>query len=180
MIKKLFLIMLLTASAMLSLAGCFYDDGSGSYDTPITENTAITSSEETFSAEETETETSFSVTPEDEETFTSDETAFSEDEDNVITEETQTETNLKFRSRKLLDQHYEKHGREMGFDSPEEYEEAAAAVVSSPDALHKTEAEDGDDVYYIESTNEFVIVSTDGYIRTYFFPSAGKNYFDRQ
>ncbi len=40
--------------------------------------------------------------------------------------------------------------------------------------------EDGDDVYYLESTNEFVIVSTDGYIRTYFYPSNGKDYFDRQ
>ena len=52
--------------------------------------------------------------------------------------------------------------------------------ISSPDALHKLEKEDGDDVYYIESTNEFVIVSTDGYIRTYFNPDSGKDYFDRQ
>ena len=31
-----------------------------------------------------------------------------------------------------------------------------------------------------ESTNEFVIVSTDGYIRTYFKPSDGIEYFKRQ
>ena len=68
----------------------------------------------------------------------------------------------------------------MGFDSPESYEAAASAVVNNPDALHKIEAEDGDDVYYVESTNEFVVVSTDGYIRTYFLPSGGKAYFDRQ
>ena len=41
-------------------------------------------------------------------------------------------------------------------------------------------AEDGDGVYYIEDTNEFVILSTDGYIRTYFRPSGGKKYFDKQ
>ena len=86
----------------------------------------------------------------------------------------------KFRNSKYLNQHYEKHGIEMGFDSPESYEAAASAVVNNPDALHKIEAEDGDDVYYVESTNEFVVVSTDGYIRTYFLPSGGKAYFDRQ
>lgn len=53
-------------------------------------------------------------------------------------------------------------------------------VIHAPEALHKLEAEDGDDVYYLEATNEFVIVSTDGYIRTYFYPSDGKEYFDRQ
>lgn len=87
---------------------------------------------------------------------------------------------LRFRNQKLLKQHYEKHGIEMGFSSAEEYEKAAAAVVSHPDALHKTEAEDGDDVYYIESTNEFVVVSTDGYLRTYFNPDRGIDYFNRQ
>ena len=85
-----------------------------------------------------------------------------------------------FRNSELLNEHFEKHGKEMGFGSPEEYELAAAAVITNPDALHKTEAEDGDDVYYIEETNEFVVVSTDGYIRTYFNPSSGKDYFDRQ
>ena len=68
----------------------------------------------------------------------------------------------------------------MGFASAEEYEEAAAAVPADPDALHKTEKEDGDDVYYIEATNEFVIVSTDGYIRTYFLPDSGIKYYNRQ
>ncbi len=87
---------------------------------------------------------------------------------------------LTFRSRRLLEEHYKKHGREMGFASPEEYQSAAAAVVMNSEALHKTEAEDGDDVYYIESTNEFVVVSADGYIRTYFKPDSGIRYYNRQ
>lgn len=85
-----------------------------------------------------------------------------------------------FRNEERLKEHYEKHGIEMGFATPAEYEAAAAAVVNSPDALNKLEKEDGDDVYYIESTNEFVIVSTDGYIRTYYHPTNGKEYFDNQ
>ena len=90
------------------------------------------------------------------------------------------ENTLRFRNNKLLMQHYEKHGKDMGFSSAKEYENAAAAVVSNPDALHKREQEDGDDVYYVEDTNEFVVVSTDGYIRTYFLPDSGIKYFNRQ
>lgn len=85
-----------------------------------------------------------------------------------------------FRNDKLLTQHYEKHGIEMGFDSKESYEAAASKVVTNPNSLHKLEGEDGDDVYYLEETNEFVIVSIDGYIRTYFLPSGGKKYYDKQ
>lgn len=85
-----------------------------------------------------------------------------------------------FRKERYLQEHYEKHGKSMGYTSPEDYEEAASMVVNNPDALHKIESEDGDDVYYIEKTNEFVVVSTDGYIRTYFQPDGGIAYFNRQ
>lgn len=85
-----------------------------------------------------------------------------------------------FRNDNLLEQHYEKHGVEMGFESMEAYEEAACAVIYHPDVLTKTEKEDGDYVYYVEESNEFVILSPDGYIRTYFNPSAGIEYFNRQ
>ena len=85
-----------------------------------------------------------------------------------------------FRNEDLLESHYEKHGKEMGFSSSKEYETSASDVVNDPDSLHKTEKEDGDDIYYKENTNEFVVVSTDGYIRTYFNPDSGKKYFDRQ
>ena len=85
-----------------------------------------------------------------------------------------------FRNNDRLTEHYKKHGKEMGFKSAEEYEDAASDVVNNPNALHKTEKEDGDDVYYVEDTNEFVVVSSDGYIRTYFYPSAGIDYYNRQ
>ena len=60
------------------------------------------------------------------------------------------------------------------------YEKTASDVITNPKALFKTEAEDGDYVYYVEETNEFVVLSLDGFIRTYFLPSSGKKYFDRQ
>ena len=90
----------------------------------------------------------------------------------------------RFRNYKLLDQHFEKHGGEFrddfGYETAEEYEKGASDVINNPDALYKTEAEDGDGVYYLEATNEFVILSTDGYIRTYFRPNGGIDYFNRQ
>lgn len=104
-------------------------------------------------------------------------------ETSTSAEVTETESPVKqyrFRNSDMLDSHYEKHGVEMGFASAEEYEKAAAAVITAPGVLHKFEKEDNDDVYYLESTNEFVIVSTDGYIRTYFKPNSGKDYFDKQ
>ena len=89
-----------------------------------------------------------------------------------------------FRSDKYLNQHFAKHGDEFKDDfnyrTAAEYEQGASDVINNPDALFKYEAEDGDGVYYLEETNEFVILSKDGYIRTYFRPDGGKKYFDRQ
>ena len=85
-----------------------------------------------------------------------------------------------FRNKTLLDQHYDKHGKDMGFKSASAYEKAASDVINNPAALYKTEKEDGDHVFYVEKTNEFVVLSKDGYIRTYFLPDRGKAYFDSQ
>ena len=85
-----------------------------------------------------------------------------------------------FRNNKLLEEHFQKHGIEMGFATKEEYQKAASDVANDPEALHKLEKDDGDDVYYKEDTNEFVVVSTDGFIRTYFCPDSGKKYYDKQ
>ncbi len=104
-------------------------------------------------------------------------------EESVSEEETSVpsfEEYLSFRNESLWESHYEKHGIEMGFSSMEEYLEAANLVLYNEDTLHKIEAEDGDDVYFLEETGEFVVVSTDGYIRTYFIPDDGIDYFNRQ
>ena len=86
-------------------------------------------------------------------------------EQTTTVEQTETQAakaDYKFRNYDLLKDHYKKHGKYMGFDSPEEYLAAANAVID------------------VEDTNEFVVLSTDGYIRTYFYPDSGKRYFDRQ
>lgn len=89
-------------------------------------------------------------------------------------------TSYTFRNDEYLTEHFNKHGSEFSYNTKEEYQQGANDVINSPDALHKKEVEDNDDIYYIEDTNEFVVVSTDGYIRTYFKPSGGIDYYNRQ
>ena len=84
-----------------------------------------------------------------------------------------------FRNHDYLSNHYQKHGVEMGYNSEEDYLQGANDVINNPDALYKTEKEDGDGVYYIPQTGEIVFLSGDGYIRT-FFITDDKAYFDRQ
>lgn len=137
---------------------------------------------EEFLSEEIEEE-SESEFLEEGEVVSEDEPEVEESEEPVSEEpavEEVTMAEVTFRNQKLLDQHYDKHGIEMGFASAEEYELAAYKVIIHPDTLHKIESEDGDDVYYREETNEFVVVSQDGYIRTYFYPNAGIDYYNRQ
>lgn len=110
------------------------------------------------------------------EIFSKEATEYFTDENNYV--------EYHFRNEKLLNQHFEKHGSEFyddfGYQNAQEYEKGASDVINNPEALFKYEAEDGDGVYYIEQTNEFVILSTDGYIRTYFRPSGKIDYFNRQ
>lgn len=110
------------------------------------------------------------------EIFSEEATEYFTDENNYV--------EYHFRNKKLLNQHFEKHGSEFyddfGYQNEQEYEKGASDVINNPDALFKTEAEDGDGIYYIEQTNEFVVLSTDGYIRTYFRPSGKIDYFNRQ
>lgn len=87
---------------------------------------------------------------------------------------------LSFANPGALRDHFERHGREMGFADEAAYAAAANAVVNNPAALHKLEKEDGDDVYYLEETNELVVVSPYGFIRTYFCPDRGRAYYDAQ
>ena len=144
-------------------------------------NNDVTDIGETISTAVTEAETTAEVT--ETSTVTETETTSETTETSTFAESAETEIPAKqycFRNSELLDEHYKSHGIEMGFASAEEYEKAAAAVIDAPGVLHKYEKEDNDDVYYLESTNEIVIVSTDGFIRTYFKPDRGKDYFDEQ
>lgn len=92
------------------------------------------------------------------------------------------EGDLVFANKSTWESHFEKHGGEFDglYKTKEEYVAGANKVIHNPKSLYKTEKEDGDHIFYLEETNEFVVVATFGKIRTYFKPSGGKKYFDRQ
>lgn len=91
-----------------------------------------------------------------------------------------SEISLTFRNNELWEDHYIKHGSEFGYNNKEEYLNGANKVINLTNVLHKKEADDGDDIYYDQNNNEIVFVSTDGYIRTYFKPTEGIEYYNRK
>ena len=102
------------------------------------------------------------------------------DEVKIDTTDDTVDIKYEFRNDRLWEEHFEKHGAEFPYDSKEDYLIGANIMLENDNKLHKLEKEDGDDVYYLEATNEFIIVSKDGFLRTYFKPSKGKKYFDKQ
>lgn len=86
-----------------------------------------------------------------------------------------------FRSKKLYDEHFKKHGAEFGDITKEKYLELANELINSDSdrVLHKDSA-DGDHMYFDQDTEYFLVLSDDGYIRTFFIPSAGIKYWNRQ
>lgn len=112
--------------------------------------------------------------------MTQEESIQEEPDNSEATQEANQEEFYEFRKQQYLDEHFDKHGSEFDYETADEYLAGANRVINDPNSLYKTESEDGDHIYYLESTNEFVVVSTDGYIRTYFKPSAGIDYFNRQ
>ena len=196
----------LTASFVLgaaSFTGCGSRTSTvETFDPPIITITITDAAAETEAASETEALTEAETTAEEvltESEETSDEILTeSEETSETVTEEEITEAVSEegypvvddsyvayyFRTKDQLNQHFEKHGAEFDGDfdyrTAEEYEAGASDVINNDEALFKYEKEDGDGVYYIEDTNEFVILSKDGYIRTYFRPTRGKKYFDQQ
>ena len=86
-----------------------------------------------------------------------------------------------FRNKQRYDEHYKKHGAEFGDITKEQYLELANELINSTSdrVLHKY-SEDGDYMYFDQDTGYFLVLSEDGYIRTFFIPSAGIKYWNRQ
>ena len=87
-----------------------------------------------------------------------------------------------FRTPELLQQHYEKHGREFGASSREEYLREAQALRDAPlsDPVLEIRRQDGVVSRFDRSTGSFIAVNADGTIRTFFRPNDGERYFRRQ
>ena len=86
-----------------------------------------------------------------------------------------------FRNKQRYDEHYEKHGAEFGDITKEQYLDMANELINSTsDSVLTKTSKDGDYVYFDQNTGYFLVLSDDGYIRTFFIPTAGKKYYDKQ
>src|SRR5262245_12690034 len=87
-----------------------------------------------------------------------------------------------FRNESLLEEHYEKHGREFGDVSRGEYLRIAQQLRDRPaggDVLEIVR-DDGVVSRYDRKTGTFIAFDEDGVIRTCFRPNDGERYFRRQ
>lgn len=87
-----------------------------------------------------------------------------------------------FRSRRLFEEHYAKHGREFGNISPPEYLAQAQALRDAPvgGAILQAVTPDGIISRFDRRSGAFGAYNPDRTIRTFFIPNAGERYFHRQ
>ena len=87
-----------------------------------------------------------------------------------------------FRSRRLFEEHYAKHGREFGNISKQEYLERAQALRDAPAGgpLLQAVTPDGIISRFDRRSGAFGAYNPDRTIRTFFIPNAGERYFHRQ
>ena len=90
-------------------------------------------------------------------------------------------TSLSFKTQKLLDSHFIKHGAEFGNITKEQYIQGANNLINSSGENILTKIRtNGDTIFYNVDTNEFAVKSAEGFIRTYFKPIDGLDYFIKQ
>lgn len=87
-----------------------------------------------------------------------------------------------FASEQIFQKHYNKHAKEFGKISAQEYLERANVFADTPlsDDVVQLVRSDGSISKYCFSTNEFVVVTSDGKIRTYFKPATKEAYWDEE
>lgn len=91
-------------------------------------------------------------------------------------------TDIGFRTRRNLEEHYEKHGREFGSITQDEYLRQAQTLRDQSvggDILEATR-NDGVITRFNRNSGAFLAFNKDLTIRTYFRPNDGERYFNRQ
>jgi pyocin large subunit-like protein len=91
-------------------------------------------------------------------------------------------TEIGFRSRRNLEEHYQKHGREFGSISQAEYLQQAQTLrdrATGSDILEAGRA-DGVTTRFDRQAGTFLAFNADLTIRTFFKPNDGERYFKRQ
>jgi pyocin large subunit-like protein len=87
-----------------------------------------------------------------------------------------------FRSREVLVEHFDKHGRELDAFTPEAYLRLAQDLRDRPvgGSLQEIVRSDGVSTRFDRASGAFLAFGPDGTIRTFFKPNRGQEYFLRQ
>ena len=106
----------------------------------------------------------------------------STNEENTAIIKVKTSSSRQFVSEQLFQKHYDKHLSEFGEISKERYLEKANALADAPlsEDIVQLVRSDGSIAKDCYSTNEFVVVTADGNIKTYFKPETKEAYWDEE
>ena len=85
-------------------------------------------------------------------------------------------------NKSTLANHYNKHGKSMGFQDKYSYEAHAVRFANTIDRKNCISFKDskGSTYKYNVKTNELAIITKKGIVITYFKPKEGKKYYDSQ
>jgi len=100
----------------------------------------------------------------------------------ALGEDYSVRTRIGFRSRKYLDEHFAKHGREFRGLNKDQYLLAAQTLRDRPVGGDVEEIVRGDGTAsrFDRGSGAFLAFNRDGTIRTFFKPNDGERYFRRQ
>lgn len=86
-------------------------------------------------------------------------------------------------NKKSLAKHYSDHGKDIGLDNQESYRQHAirfANTIDKKNNISFVDSSTNSTYKYNKSTNEFVIITKDGYVVTYFKHKEGYSYYNNQ
>ena len=94
----------------------------------------------------------------------------------------QAQSSIGFTTARHLDEHFEKHGREFGPTTKQEYLAMAQALRDMPAGgpILQAVRKDGVTTRYDRTSGAFIAFNPDRTIRTFFKPNDGERYFRRQ
>ncbi len=85
-------------------------------------------------------------------------------------------------NKKTLDRHFDDHGKSLNFDSRECYKQHAIKFANTIDKnnCESFVGKNQSTYKYNKKTNEFAIITKNGYVVTYYKPTGGYKYYKEQ
>ena len=82
-----------------------------------------------------------------------------------------------FESLEKLEEHFQRHGRTMGYATAQDYLQGALMLIDAYEGVMRHIRSDGATLYYRDATTEFAILRPNGIVATYYRASTGIKYW---